>query len=93
MGCKSEKKSEQTELGLFHGIPEKLQYSAISTGKILFERTHRQYQIAVERQQAAKAQKKSDQIKRKVATAKKGLKQVSLLHQQYKSPRCWTTKK
>ncbi len=92
-GRNSKKESKARDEGLLHKIPEKLQRSAIATGKVLFEKTQQQYRERVERQQAAKAKKKQDQYEAKCVSARRALKNASWLHQQYRSLRCWDTKK
>ena len=92
-GQKSKADKDVSELGLFHTLCKKLQDSLLATAKDYFEETHADHIQKLNRQRERKAEKKEAARVANFKTARKKFKESSWLHQQYKSPRCWTTRK
>ena len=92
-GRKSKSEVEPTEVGLFHQLCQKLQDSLIATAKDQFELQHAEHITKLRQQKERKANKKEAARIAKFVSSRKKFKEASWLHQQYKSPRCWSTRK
>jgi hypothetical protein len=90
-GRKSRTYPKPRKLGTFHSLCEELQDSLVSICKKNSKRQRKDFNEAVERQRAARAEKAKLIEAQKEDASKASFIQASYLHQQKKSPRCWQT--
>ena len=90
-GRGSKKEVESRGIGLFHQLQTELQNSLVACGKRHADKSNRDFAAALKRQRDKREEKKKIVTKKKLDKAKKQLTEASWLHQQYDSPRCWST--
>ncbi len=72
-------------------MPEKLQDSLLAVAKKNGNKSRKQFNESLRRQCSARAEKAANAIAMKLKSLEKDLINMSYLHQQYFSPRCWKT--
>ena len=89
---KSKKQEEEdTEVGIFHSLDEKLQDSLILVSKKKAKASHDDYRNRLKKQIEYKASLKDKSKKKKYKKAADIYKSATFLLQQYHSPCCWKT--
>jgi hypothetical protein len=72
-------------------LPQKLQDSLLAVAKKNGNKSRKQFTESLRRQRLARAEKAENAIAMKLKSTEKDLINISYLHQQYFSPRCWKT--
>jgi len=92
-GRKSKKKTNPTEIGAYHALPEKLQDSLLAVAKRNGNKSCKQFTASLKRQCTACAEKEANAIAMKLQSTatERDLINISYLHQKYFSPHCWKT--
>jgi hypothetical protein len=88
---RNKSRDQSTETGAFHTLPEKLQDSLLAIAKKNGNKSRKQFNESLRRQCLARAEKAANAIAMKLKLTEKDLINMSYLHQQYFSPRCWKT--
>ncbi len=88
---RNKSRDQSTETGAFHTLPEKLQDSLLVIAKKNGNKSRKQFNESLRRHRLACAEKAANAIAMKLKSTEKDLINMSYLHQQYFSPRCWKT--
>ncbi len=79
-------KTQPTESGAYHALPEKLQDSLLAVAEKNGNKSRKQFTASLQRQRTTCADKAANAIAMKLQSTERDLINISYLHQKYFSP-------